>query len=85
MEPDLLAEVPASGTLSGQNPRHLDGVDAEIARPNPAATFELASGLALRQGDEVVTFAARALEPCRGFQPSCARCRKFCDGAPTPR
>ena len=44
-----------------------EGVDVDIARPQPDATFRLASGRELRRADEVVTFVARNLEPLRGY------------------
>jgi glycosyltransferase involved in cell wall biosynthesis len=44
-----------------------DGIDTGIARPAPSAEFELASGRRLTARDEVVTFAARNLEPLRGY------------------
>jgi glycosyltransferase involved in cell wall biosynthesis len=44
-----------------------EGVDAAVAKPEPTATFRLASGRELRRTDEVVTFVARNLEPLRGY------------------
>jgi len=45
-----------------------EGVDTDIARPNPAATFKLpGSGPVLTRRNEVITFVARNLEPYRGF------------------
>jgi glycosyltransferase involved in cell wall biosynthesis len=44
-----------------------EGVDTDAARPNPGGAVELPSGLHLQQGDEVITFVARNLEPLRGF------------------
>lgn len=44
-----------------------DGVDAKIIRPDPMANFVLPDGRVLTTGDEVVTFAARGLEPYRGY------------------
>jgi glycosyltransferase involved in cell wall biosynthesis len=45
-----------------------EGVDTELVRPNPQASFTLpASGRALSARDEVVTYVARNLEPYRGF------------------
>lgn len=46
---------------------HHEGVDTRRARPDPLATFRLADGTLLAAGDPVVTFAARDLEPYRGF------------------
>lgn len=44
-----------------------DGVDTDLVRPDPAATFTLPDGRALTRADEVVTYVARNLEPYRGF------------------
>jgi glycosyltransferase involved in cell wall biosynthesis len=44
-----------------------EGIDIDIAKPNPDAVFRLPSGQELRRSDEVVTFAARNLEPLRGY------------------
>ncbi len=44
-----------------------EGIDVDIAKPNPDAVFRLASGRELRRSDEIVTFAARNLEPLRGY------------------
>lgn len=44
-----------------------EGVDTDIARPRPKASFTLPVGRKLTSGDEVVTYVARNLEPYRGF------------------
>jgi glycosyltransferase involved in cell wall biosynthesis len=44
-----------------------DGIDTARVCPNPAARFTTPNGRVLRQGDEVVTYVARGLEPQRGF------------------
>jgi len=44
-----------------------DGIDTRRAHPDPLATFRLPDGTLLTHGDPVVTFAARDLEPYRGF------------------
>jgi glycosyltransferase involved in cell wall biosynthesis len=45
-----------------------DGIDTEYYKPNPDASFQIANkGITLSQGDEVITYAARSLEPVRGF------------------
>jgi glycosyltransferase involved in cell wall biosynthesis len=44
-----------------------EGVDVEVIRPAPDAAFRLQSGRVLTQDDEVVTYAARNLEPLRGY------------------
>ena len=45
-----------------------EGVDTDLVRPNPQATFTLpGSGRKLTRRDEVITYVARNLEPYRGF------------------
>jgi glycosyltransferase involved in cell wall biosynthesis len=44
-----------------------EGVDVDVAKPEPNATFRLASGRQLRRSDEILTFVARNLEPLRGY------------------
>jgi glycosyltransferase involved in cell wall biosynthesis len=44
-----------------------EGVDTDVVRPNPEAVIRCPSGRELRASDEVVTFAARSLEPVRGY------------------
>ncbi len=44
-----------------------EGVDVAECRPDPAARLKLPNGRELKPGDPVVTYAARDLEPCRGF------------------
>ena len=44
-----------------------EGVDVDVAKPEPDAAFRLPSGRELRRADEVVTFVARNLEPLRGY------------------
>ncbi|WP_332685500.1 glycosyltransferase, partial [Bosea sp. (in: a-proteobacteria)] len=44
-----------------------DGIDVAACRPDPEAVFTLPDGRALRRGDPVVTFAARDLDPYRGY------------------
>jgi glycosyltransferase involved in cell wall biosynthesis len=43
-----------------------EGVDVDIVKPNPTATFKLPSGRILTRKDEVVTYVTRNLEPLRG-------------------
>jgi glycosyltransferase involved in cell wall biosynthesis len=58
-----------------QYPAHLrpriavchDGIDAHACRPDPNAVLQLPDGRVLRHGDPVVTFAARDLDPYRGY------------------
>jgi glycosyltransferase involved in cell wall biosynthesis len=44
-----------------------DGIDTQACRPDPDARFRLPDGRTLRHGDPVVTFAARDLDPYRGY------------------
>jgi glycosyltransferase involved in cell wall biosynthesis len=44
-----------------------EGVDTELIRPDPAATFRLPNGAVLSREQKVVTYATRNLEPYRGF------------------
>lgn len=44
-----------------------DGIDMQACRPDAEAVFLLPDGRALRRGDPVVTFAARDLDPYRGY------------------
>lgn len=44
-----------------------EGVDTAAVKPDPNAVFRLPSGRQLTANDEVITFAARNLEPLRGY------------------
>jgi glycosyltransferase involved in cell wall biosynthesis len=44
-----------------------DGVNTEVCRPNPEASFTLPTGQVVKAGDEVLTFVNRNLEPYRGY------------------
>lgn len=44
-----------------------EGVDTELLKPNPDIKISLNNGVTLTKDDEVITFVARNLEPCRGF------------------
>jgi glycosyltransferase involved in cell wall biosynthesis len=44
-----------------------EGVDTEVAKPDPEASLVLASGRTLTRDDEVITFVSRSFEPLRGF------------------
>lgn len=45
-----------------------DGIDTDYFKPNPEAIFQIANkNVALHAWDEVITYAARSLEPVRGF------------------
>jgi len=44
-----------------------DGIDTSLVVPDPNAWLQLDNGLVLRQGDEVLTYVNRGLDPYRGF------------------
>jgi glycosyltransferase involved in cell wall biosynthesis len=44
-----------------------EGIDTALMAPDSKASFPLADGRVLKPGDKVLTFAARHLEPYRGF------------------
>jgi glycosyltransferase involved in cell wall biosynthesis len=44
-----------------------EGIDTAFCGPDPGAKFVLPDGRTVKAGDPVVTFAARHLEPYRGF------------------
>jgi glycosyltransferase involved in cell wall biosynthesis len=45
-----------------------EGIDTDYFKPDPKASFTIANkNITLTSDDEVITFAARALEPVRGF------------------
>lgn len=44
-----------------------EGVDTRQVCPNPKIQLTLPDGTVVRQGDEVVTYVSRSLEPYRGF------------------
>ena len=44
-----------------------DGIDTDLAAPNPSlVSFTLPDGTVLSQGDEIITFVNRRIEPYRG-------------------
>ncbi len=44
-----------------------DGIDTDLIRPDPKASFTLPDGTVLTREDEVLTYVSRNLEPYRGF------------------
>ena len=44
-----------------------DGIDTDAIQPDPEAVVALSDGTELRAGQEIVTYAAKGLEPYRGF------------------
>lgn len=59
-----------------------DGIDTDLCRPDPRATLELPSGRVVRQGEEVVTYVARNLEPFRGFPTMMHAVQELCRRRP---
>lgn len=45
-----------------------DGIDTDLFRPDPDATFTTQAGRTFRPGDRVVTYVARGADPFRGFK-----------------
>lgn len=62
-----------------------EGIDTARARPDALATFRLPDGSLLRAGDPVVTFAARDLEPYRGFPQFMRAAARAADQDPRTR
>jgi glycosyltransferase involved in cell wall biosynthesis len=62
-----------------------DGIDTEVAKPDPAASYTLPDGTVLRAGDEVVTYVARNLEPYRGFPTYMRALEDLCRRRPNAR
>lgn len=44
-----------------------EGIDTQIARPDPEVNYILPNGIKLSKHDKVITYVARNLEPYRGF------------------
>lgn len=59
-----------------QFPKHLrqsiavipDGIDTNLAKPDPLGLFTAPNGRAFRKGDRVVTYVGRGADPFRGFE-----------------
>ena len=62
-----------------------DGIDTEVAKPDPTASYTLPDGTELRAGDEVVTYVARNLEPYRGFPTYMRALEDLCRRRPNAR
>ncbi|MDD2761197.1 MAG: glycosyltransferase family 4 protein [Methylomonas sp.] len=45
-----------------------EGIDTELIKPDPQASYKLPNGIVLNAGDEILTYVSRSLEPYRGFQ-----------------
>ncbi|OGV56292.1 MAG: glycosyl transferase family 1 [Lentisphaerae bacterium GWF2_44_16] len=48
-----------------------DGIDTDVAKPEPSASFKLPDGQILTVKDEVISFVNRNLEPYRGWHIFC--------------
>ncbi len=59
-----------------------EGVNTELAKPNPNAELTLPNGLKLSKKDKVVTFVARNLEPYRGFHVFMRALGEICQRQP---
>ena len=59
-----------------------EGVNTELAKPNPKAEFTLPSGQKLTAKDKVVTYVARNLEPYRGFHQFMRALPEICQRQP---
>jgi glycosyltransferase involved in cell wall biosynthesis len=59
-----------------------EGVNTELAKPNPKAEFTLPSGQKLTAKDKVVTYVARNLEPYRGFHQLMRALSEICQRQP---
>ena len=45
-----------------------EGVNLDLCKPDPLASYTLPDGTRIRRGDPVVSFGSRSLEPLRGFR-----------------
>ena len=59
-----------------------EGINTDIAAPDPKAWLELPSGLRLTKKDEVITYISRNLEPYRGFHIFMRAVEKICQRRP---
>jgi glycosyltransferase involved in cell wall biosynthesis len=59
-----------------------EGVNTELAKPNPKAEFVLPNGKKLTAKDKVVTYVARNLEPYRGFHQFMRALPEICQRQP---
>ena len=56
-----------------------DGIDTNVAKPDPNASFQLPNGKKLTASDRIITYAARHLEPYRGFHSFIRASKKILD------
>jgi glycosyltransferase involved in cell wall biosynthesis len=59
-----------------------DGIDTKEIAPNANATFQLPNGQVLDRKEEVISYAARGLEPYRGFHTFMRAAEKICKKRP---
>ena len=59
-----------------------EGINTDIAKPNPKAAFTLPNGQKLNAKDNVVTYVARNLEPYRGFHQLMRALPEICQRQP---
>jgi glycosyltransferase involved in cell wall biosynthesis len=59
-----------------------EGVNTDLARPDPAARLKLPDGTVLGPDDEVVTYVSRNLEPYRGFHIFMRAVQEICRRRP---
>ncbi len=59
-----------------------EGVNTEIAKPDPKASYTLPNGIKLTHKDKVVTYVARNLEPYRGFHVFMRTLEQICQRQP---
>jgi glycosyltransferase involved in cell wall biosynthesis len=59
-----------------------EGINTDIAKPNPKAVFTLPNGQKLTIKDKVVTYVARNLEPYRGFHQFMRALPEICQRQP---
>jgi glycosyltransferase involved in cell wall biosynthesis len=62
-----------------------DGIDTDAIRPGPTPPLTLPGGAVLRQGEAIVTFISRALEPLRGLHIVLASVPKILAAQPDAR
>jgi glycosyltransferase involved in cell wall biosynthesis len=62
-----------------------DGINTEVAVPNPKARLELPNGEAVTRDDEVITYVVRNLEPYRGFPVFMHAVEEICRRRPNCR
>lgn len=59
-----------------------EGINTDVAKPNPQAAFTLPNGQKLTVKDKIVTYVARNLEPYRGFHQLMRALPEICQRQP---